>query len=391
MVFKLKYNSFVLIGDIMSYNREINPLNLARILSFFAVLFIFILLAPNIKVLFLAICVSVLTLPIFEKLEKKYSPLHAIFIYTFALIFAFILPISLALILLIPQITSGIIFFQNWIKMDWQFPEEIELLLTETYDKLIIIPQVETWIKDLEANFNELVNTVASNVLSGSLGLANYLLSFGWALFLFIMLTIIFLAYATPIKNLAEKLLDFDDGMFDRFLICFRDALKSVVLGILLVAFLQGIVCTIGFFLFKAPEPLFWGLLACLLAPIPIIGTAIVWVPLVIHLWITGSTTMAILLAIWCFSVVGSVDNFTRPYFLSTGIKAPFILLFLALLTGLGVFGTIGLIIGPVLLAFAMQCFTESTRLLQVQVPKIIPEKEVKSLLQKIKKNKDEK
>ncbi len=374
----------------MSNQTNISPVNLARILSLFAVLFIFTLLSPNIKVLFLSICVAVLTFPIFQKLETKYSTLKAIFIYTFALVFAFIIPISFALILLIPQITSGIIFFQNLIKSDWQFPDEIEAFFTEAYDKLIIIPQVETWIADIEAHFNNLVNTIASNVVSGSLGLANNLISFGWALFLFIMLTVIFLAYANPIKSLAEKLLDFDDGMFERFLVCFREALKSVVLGILLVAFLQGIVCTLGFFLFKAPEPLFWGLLACLLAPIPIVGTAIVWVPLVIHLWLTGNPTMAFFLTLWCFSVVGSVDNFTRPYFLSTGIKAPFFVLFLALLTGLGVFGPIGLIVGPVLLAFAMQCFTESSRLLDVQIPRIIPPKEVKekkSLIDKIRKD----
>ena len=89
-------------------------------------------------------------------------------------------------------------------------------------------------------------------------------------------------------------------------------------------------------------------------------GTALVWGPLCLSLWFSGATMPAVGLALWGTLAVTSVDNILRPLFLQQGINAPFFVLIIAILCGLGSFGPMGLIIGPVLLAIAMQAVEEA-------------------------------
>ncbi len=366
------------------YSFSSTPLTLARIFAVLALFSITPLLYSYKVPVFLAICFAILTMSIYAKLEAKYKTFKAIAIYAFALVFAFIIPISLAFLLLIPQIINGVVLLQKWHATGWQISPELRASVTEIYDWLMSIPELSLWITELESDFSALINSIIPRLLSGSLDIVNSVVSFGWSVFLFIVLTLIFLAYAMPIKNIIDKSLNLQDGIFDRFILAIRNALRSVVLGILLVAFLQGIVCTIGFFLFQVPEPLFWGVLACLVAPIPVVGTFFVWGPLAVYLWFGVAPSMALGLVAWGLFAVAAVDNFTRPYFLSTGIKAPFFVLFLSLLCGLGVFGALGLILGPVLLAFALQCIEENSRLLDVDISIIeVSEKPKKSFFKK--------
>ncbi len=348
-----------------------SPLYLPRIFVILAVLALVPLLFPYSVPVFMALCFAVLTMPLFEKLNAKFSPFISIVLYTLALVFTIIIPISLAFILLIPQVINGISLLQHWRETGWQISPELEANIHELYTWVTQVPQIANWLTELEADLSALINSIVPRLLSGSLNFAGSVMGFGWSLFLFVVLTLIFLAYALPVKNIADKILNLPENMFDRFILAIRNALSSVVLGILLVALLQGLVCMLGFFIFQVPEPLFWGLLACLVAPIPVVGTFFVWGPLAVYLWFGVAPSMSIGLILWGLLAVAAVDNFTRPYFLSTGIKAPFFVLFLSLLCGLGVFGALGLILGPVLLAFALQCATEASHLLGVEVPKI--------------------
>ena len=126
------------------------------------------------------------------------------------------------------------------------------------------------------------------------------------------------------------------------------------------MAIAQGVLCGIGFAVAGIKQPAFWGLLATVVAPIPFVGTALVWGPLCLSLWFSGATMPAVGLALWGTLAVTSVDNILRPLFLQQGINAPFFVLIVAILCGLGSFGPMGLIIGPVLLAIAMQAVEEA-------------------------------
>ena len=162
--------------------------------------------------------------------------------------------------------------------------------------------------------------------------------------------------------------------MLRRFVLAIRRALQGVMLGIVLVAIAQGVLCGIGFAVAGIKQPAFWGLLATVVAPIPFVGTALVWGPLCLSLWFSGATMPAVGLALWGTLAVTSVDNILTVRgivaFLAVcgwvgvaltdlGVSMP-LTIFIAILCGLGSFGPMGLIIGPVLLAIAMQAVEEA-------------------------------
>ena len=98
-------------------------------------------------------------------------------------------------------------------------------------------------------------------------------------------------------------------------------------------------------------------------AVIPLAGTALVWLPISIYLWATESLASGLMLLAWGSIVVTGADNLLRPYFLSTGINASMIVLLLSIICSMAVFGPVGVIAGPVMVAIALQAVKESERL----------------------------
>ncbi len=82
---------------------------------------------------------------------------------------------------------------------------------------------------------------------------------------------------------------------------------------------------------------------------IPSVGTALVWVPAVIYLLLTGQIVPAIALFLWCALVVGGVDNVLRPILVGSDTEMPDLLILISTFGGLTLFGMAGLVIGPVI------------------------------------------
>jgi predicted PurR-regulated permease PerM len=85
-----------------------------------------------------------------------------------------------------------------------------------------------------------------------------------------------------------------------------------------------------------------------ILSVVPGIGAALIWVPAVIYLFITGQTVPAVLLLVWCAAVVGTIDNILRPILVGKDAKMPDLLILIGTLGGLFLFGAIGFIVGPI-------------------------------------------
>jgi predicted PurR-regulated permease PerM len=130
---------------------------------------------------------------------------------------------------------------------------------------------------------------------------------------------------------------------------------KSALLGSLLTAITQGVVGGIGLWLAGFPG-VFWGAVMAFASLIPFVGTALVWAPASLYLFATGSWHWAIFMALWGMLVVGSIDNFLRPFFMQ-GASMNTVVIFFALLGGLQAFGLIGLIYGPLIVAIASVLF----------------------------------
>lgn len=125
----------------------------------------------------------------------------------------------------------------------------------------------------------------------------------------------------------------------------------SNAIGIPLVALVQGLVALIGYWLTGVQEPFLWFVATCVAAVIPVLGAALVYVPLSILLYTNGSTTSAIVLFLYGFAIIGSVDNLFRFWLQKKiGDTHPLITIF-GVIIGINLFGFIGLVFGPILIS----------------------------------------
>lgn len=136
-----------------------------------------------------------------------------------------------------------------------------------------------------------------------------------------------------------------------------KRVVHAVLYGIVLTCVVQGILGGVGFALVGLPSPVFFGAVMVVCAFIPIVGTALVWVPGALYLMAVGDYGKALLLAIWGAAVISSIDNFIRPFFISGKAKIPILVILLGVLGGLASMGFLGIIVGPLLFAVALELF----------------------------------
>ncbi len=153
--------------------------------------------------------------------------------------------------------------------------------------------------------------------------------------------------FVNYIKSLSPFPKDIEKKLFDSS----REITSSVLYGQVVVGILQGIIAGIGFFVFKVPNALILTLLAIVSGIFPIVGTAIVWAPVTVYLFIAGNPSSA--LGILLFGTFSStIDNFLRPIIVSRRTKMPTSLIIMGMIGGGFLFGMIGFILGPLILAY---------------------------------------
>jgi predicted PurR-regulated permease PerM len=126
------------------------------------------------------------------------------------------------------------------------------------------------------------------------------------------------------------------------------------LLGGVAVAITQGILAALGFWALGLASPVLWGVVTFVTSFIPFVGAAGVWVPWTIVLLLSGSWGKALALGLWGTLVISLVDNVLRPIIIGDATKLHTLLLFFSILGGLRVFGFLGIIMGPVVLALGL-------------------------------------
>jgi predicted PurR-regulated permease PerM len=133
-----------------------------------------------------------------------------------------------------------------------------------------------------------------------------------------------------------------------------REVIDASVYGVISVAVIQGTLGGLAFWVLGLPSAIVWGVAMTFLSMIPMLGAFLVWVPAAIYLAVTGHVTKAILLAVWGTLVIGMIDNFLRPKLVGGRTRLHELLIFFAVLGGLQVFGVLGFVLGPVVLAVTL-------------------------------------
>ncbi len=151
-----------------------------------------------------------------------------------------------------------------------------------------------------------------------------------------------YLARVIPLKNENVNILASETKMM----------VKANALGIPVISIVQGLVAAVGYWIFNIEDWGLWAFVTGVFAFFPLVGTMIVWVPLVIYLFVQGNNWSAIGLTLYSAIITGNVDYLARLKLMKyMGDVHPLITV-LGVIVGLNLFGFIGLIFGPLLVSY---------------------------------------
>lgn len=221
----------------------------------------------------------------------------------------------------------------------------------------ITMDQVKVWLAQNGRNLLLTLMGVSGAALASVLGAVV-------SLVLMLFLLFFFLRDGEELVRRAMRLVPMEEKQKVALLDHLSSVTRALVLGMLLTAVAQGALLGIGFSIVGLPSPVVFGVLTALASVVPLVGTAIVWVPAVVVLLAQGRTWAAIFMAVWSLGLVTSVDNVIKPLVVSGRAGLPTLAVFLGLVGGLAAFGAIGTFLGPVIVALtiALLRFAEESR-----------------------------
>ncbi len=220
--------------------------------------------------------------------------------------------------------------------------------------------------KYIEPNFQEYIN----NIIKGSilyiikvtsnfvLSIPNIALNF----FVTIFLTYYLLKESETFLETAKKYMPFKETVKQEIFERFRKITNAIVFGTILTAIIQGILGTIGFVIFDIPSPVLWGFIMAFASLIPIAGTALVWLPAGIIQLFQQDYFSGFGILLYGALIVGTIDNIIKPRLVGRKAKVHPAVVLIGILGGIKLIGFIGFIIGPLILATAIELVKVETR-----------------------------
>lgn len=209
-------------------------------------------------------------------------------------------------------------------------------------------------IQDISIGFDEFFKQGLNWLLQHLGSIFESLAKLTASAFLFLIALYYLLKDGTKLRQatiVLSPLSDKDDSQIFQKL---KIAINSVIRGNILIALIQGSLTAIGFTIFGIPNAFLWGSVAAIAALIPGFGTALVIIPAILFLFFTGEMTSAIGLLIWGFAAVGLVDNLLGPKLVGRHTKLHPLIVLLSTIGGIGFFGPIGFILGPLTISMCL-------------------------------------
>jgi predicted PurR-regulated permease PerM len=225
--------------------------------------------------------------------------------------------------------------------------DDFSLFLADISNGLIVL--------DEQAIVSQVVSSLGSyaqQILSLTSGLAGNISSFIMSLaFMFFVLFFFYqdgpylarlVSHAIPIRH------DYMQYLQNKL----SEITRNLVLGYILVAIFQGIMAYIIFLIFRVENALVFASLVVICSFIPLFGAALIWAPIGIVRIFTINVWAGLLFLIVAGVCISLTDNFVRPFFLKDRISLHPLIIFLAILGGIQVFGFNGLVMGPLIIIF---------------------------------------
>jgi predicted PurR-regulated permease PerM len=203
----------------------------------------------------------------------------------------------------------------------------------------------------LQVQLTALLTNSSQVITTRVLGFGQLTLDFVVALFVMLYLLFFLLRDSQKLSARVAHAVPLEEWHTERLMGQFVTVVRATVKGNIVIALLQGALGGVAFAVLGMPGVLLWSTLMALLSLLPAVGAALVWVPVAIWLFVTGSVWQGVGLVLWGVLVIGLVDNLLRPILVGKDTRMPDYLVLLATLGGISVFGINGFVVGPLIAA----------------------------------------
>lgn len=291
---------------------------------------------PFLAVLFLGASLAVVLHPVFLWISKH---LTAGMTWLAALVTVFIFIILLALPLFL--IGSRVFAESQALYTSLAQGGANEYITTLATSLRSVLPH--SAVVNIQSKLGDLVSLLSSTIATIFASTLQTIFS----MFLAVLALFYFLKDGDRWRRYLIELSPLSDVHDERILVMLARAVNGVMKGYILIALIQGVLMGLGLWIFGVPNAVLWGVLSGIASMIPSIGTAIVSIPAVAYLLVTGDTVHAIGLGVWALALVGGIDNFLNPLIVGKNIEIPPLLILFAVLGGIALMGAAGIVIGP--------------------------------------------
>ncbi len=266
--------------------------------------------------------------------KKKWRPGWTAFLYILGYTIIICLPVYLAVVLVTPKLVA---LFNN--------PVQLMIAVKGFSHKVQEITGAELFSSESIKNATQQLANKFPLLLTGTANLLTNLILMFFVLYYMLVHGPEIENYANdfiPLKATNRAMLSEETDIM----------IRANAIGIPLLAVIQGLVATLGYGIFGVREFGLWGFLTGVASLIPIVGTAIIWIPLTIYLFAINHIWQGVGLAIYSLVIISNIDYVARITLLrKIGNVHPIITIF-GVIVGLSMFGFLGLVFGPLLISY---------------------------------------
>lgn len=317
-----------------------------------------LVLRPFVSALLWAVVLCVSSWPLYRRVLRTLRNRRTLasLVMTLGMVLVFLLPFVLIGVTLADSVTELTTAAKRWFAEgppappDWLAKVPLVGHSVTEYWRSVADDGAKLW-----ADAQRFVEPVSAWLLKAGITLGGGLMELGLSIF------IAFFLFRDG-ESLAERLRTAVDRIAgDRgkhLLVIAGNTVRGVVYGILGTALVQAVMAGLGFVIAGVPGVGLLALLTFFSSVVPVVGTALTWLPASIWLFHQGATGWGIFMLVWGIAVA-NVDNFVKPWLISQGSNMPFLLIFCGVIGGALTFGFIGVFLGPTLLAVGYRLVEE--------------------------------
>lgn len=325
------------------------------VILFFSLFLAYKILGTFIHTIVLAIILTAVVHPLKAPLMRLYGgrPNATALTAVFIMVFLIVIPVFFFLSALVTQGIDTLKQINQWIGEG-----HLQELLKDPR-----ILQYRSWLEtkpdllgfiegDLSGYLMQLSRSFGKTILSRGAGLLRDMIGLGFHFLMMIFISFYLFRDGGKMLERINELVPLPEDQKRRIVERIKAVGRSALLGNFLTAVCQGTAGGIALEIVGFPG-LFWGALMGFSSFVPIVGTAAIWIPASLYLALQGRWQSAVFLSLWGVFLIGSIDNFIRPFLMrGEGRMSPFYI-FLAIIGGIRVFGLPGILYGPIILGFA--------------------------------------